>query len=409
MGAYMAKDGHIAIVTFSLSKITGRAALSPIADLIKIISSIYGDRNKIILISGGEILRLKAKNVILLYVKSIDEYKITSKNKVVRSIIIVLARLEILLSIISYIIKSILTYGTRIFIFTLGIEVFFPAVLTVKIFNKRAIIVLAGDIVEIGNIWASSRSIRGRLINNRINWMLSMLFSDLIIAYSPSFVKNKIRISCLLKKVRFAPHHIIDFNTFTYNENYGKNKYNIVGFVGRLTPEKNVVNLVIAFDNLIRSYKVDAKLFIIGDGILRNKIEEIIERRNLQDYVKIVGWVPREKLLSYYHLFKILVLPSYSEGLPYVVLEAMACGVPVLTSSVGSLPYIVKEGITGFLLEPPSASSIAKKLAIIIQDEEKLEKVRKTSYLYVKKNFSSENIISKWKNIFLELDRGYVI
>jgi len=400
MGAYMAKDGHIAIVTFRLSKITGRAALSPIADLIKIISSIYGDRNKIILISGGEILRLKAKNVILLYVKSIDEYKITSKNKVVRSIIIVLARLEILLSIISYIIKSILTYGTRIFIFTLGIEVFFPAVLTVKIFNKRAIIVLAGDIVEIGNIWASSRSIRGRLINNRINWMLSMLFSDLIIAYSPSFVKNKIRISCLLKKVRFAPHHIIDFNTFTYNENYGKNKYNIVGFVGRLTPEKNVVNLVIAFDNLIRSYKVDAKLFIIGDGILRNKIEEIIERRNLQDYVKIVGWVPREKLLSYYHLFKILVLPSYSEGLPYVVLEAMACGVPVLTSSVGSLPYIVKEGITGFLLESPSASSIAKKLAIIIQDEEKLEKVRKTSYLYVKKNFSSENIISNGKTSF---------
>ena len=67
--------------------------------------------------------------------------------------------------------------------------------------------------------------------------------------------------------------------------------------------------------------------------------------------VTLVGWISHDELPSYLNMLKLLVVPSYTEGLPNIVIEAMSCGTPVLATPVGGVPDLIEDGITGFILE----------------------------------------------------------
>jgi glycosyltransferase involved in cell wall biosynthesis len=135
--------------------------------------------------------------------------------------------------------------------------------------------------------------------------------------------------------------------------------------VGRLSPQKGQLLLVEAFaDALDRG--VDAELVLVGDGELRAQIEALVERRGIQKRVRITGWMSgadvRRELLA----GRALVLPSFAEGLPMVIMEAFALGRPVLSSYVAGIPELVVPGENGWLVPAGARDTLTEAIAQIM-------------------------------------------
>ena len=129
-------------------------------------------------------------------------------------------------------------------------------------------------------------------------------------------------------------------------------------FVGRIEEIKRVDLLIDAFA-LLKNDGVKFRLFLAGDGTLRKQFEEYANRKGLEKVVTFLGNISHDELPHYYNMADVVVLPSEMEGVPMVLLEAMACGTPVIASSVGGIPDIVKDGINGILLNIVTSQSLA--------------------------------------------------
>jgi glycosyltransferase involved in cell wall biosynthesis len=162
---------------------------------------------------------------------------------------------------------------------------------------------------------------------------------------------------------------------------------NVIGYVGRLGESKGIMNFVGAIPLLIQRFE-NLRFVIIGEGVLQARITDELEREHASSYVTLTSWVPHKALPHYLNDLKILVLPSYSEGLPGVVLEAMSCGVPVLATKVGAIPDLITDGETGFILEDNSPKGIAENISRIIDNKNltliarEAEKVVEKEYVY---------------------------
>ncbi|HYB59517.1 MAG TPA: glycosyltransferase [Candidatus Acidoferrales bacterium] len=168
---------------------------------------------------------------------------------------------------------------------------------------------------------------------------------------------------------------------------------NVIGYVGRLHESKGIMNFVGAIPLLIQRFK-DLRFVIIGEGVLQERITDQLERENVGNYVTCTGWVPHEALPRYLNDLKILVLPSYSEGLPGIVQEAMSCGVLVLATNVGAIPDMITDGETGFILEENSPGGIADSVSRII-DNQNLTLIARQAEQVVEKEYAYEAMVRK--------------
>lgn len=140
-------------------------------------------------------------------------------------------------------------------------------------------------------------------------------------------------------------------------------------FVGRFHPQKNLVILVEQFARAVRaSPDRDLRLDLVGDGPDRAAVEARIAALGLGDRVSLPGWLPRSELLEVYRRSDCLVNPSSGEGLPNVVLEAMACGVAVLASRVAGNDTLVDHGKTGLLFDWATVDALGDGLAQLAAD-----------------------------------------
>lgn len=128
-------------------------------------------------------------------------------------------------------------------------------------------------------------------------------------------------------------------------------------FVGNLSEVKRPLMVVDAFARVADAMNVS--LTIVGDGPLRSALEGRVRERGLTERVVVTGRVEHAGLDAFYSRAVALVMPSRSEGLPIVSLEALASGTPVIASAVGALPSLVEEGVSGHLLRAVSAESLA--------------------------------------------------
>lgn len=113
----------------------------------------------------------------------------------------------------------------------------------------------------------------------------------------------------------------------------------------------------------------DAIFLICGEGSMRDKMMKDFESRALGGNVKFLGWADAERKVDVLKQGSLFLLPSYGEGMPMCVLEAMGFGLPVVTTRVGGVPQIVENGKNGFLLEPGDARSIAGAVVRVLENE----------------------------------------
>lgn len=133
----------------------------------------------------------------------------------------------------------------------------------------------------------------------------------------------------------------------------------IILFVGNLYPMKGVRVLIEAF-SILSGRAPDLKLILIGDGPDRGRLEELSHRLELGGRVWFIGRRPHKEIPFWMNAADILCLPSLSEGLPNVILEAHACGRPVVASDVGGVREIMMEGEVGYLCRPADPKSLAE-------------------------------------------------
>jgi glycosyltransferase involved in cell wall biosynthesis len=138
----------------------------------------------------------------------------------------------------------------------------------------------------------------------------------------------------------------------------------VVGTVGRLAPEKDQALLVDAMGSLLCATR---HLVIVGDGAERGALRARVDANPGRDYVHMLG--DREDVESLLAAFDAFALTSRTEGLPLVLLEAMATGLPVVSTAVGGIPDLVKDGVTGFLVPAGDRGSLADRLGLLSMDK----------------------------------------
>ncbi len=170
-----------------------------------------------------------------------------------------------------------------------------------------------------------------------------------------------------LEKIVYIPSAYIDLSVFS-PMGLSK-KYDLI-FVGRLVQNKGV-GLLLETINKLKNEIFNLKLIIVGDGPLDNELKSKIKNLKLQNNTIMYGRAKdSSEIARLINESKILVMPSYNEGGPRVVLEAMACGVPILATPVGIVPDLLKNGLGGEVIAWRS-EDIAQKVLGLLNDRER--------------------------------------
>ena len=145
--------------------------------------------------------------------------------------------------------------------------------------------------------------------------------------------------------------------------------------VGRLCEQKGQLLLLNAVSQLAAE-GLRFKLVLVGDGSLRAEIETLITRLNLQNQVQLIGWASNSVVRKHILASRAMVLPSFAEGLPVVLMEALALGRPVISTYVAGIPELVEPGVCGWLVPPGSVEGLTAAMRAALQlPTEKLEQM----------------------------------
>jgi glycosyltransferase involved in cell wall biosynthesis len=142
----------------------------------------------------------------------------------------------------------------------------------------------------------------------------------------------------------------------------------VVLYVGRFAPLKNVSLLIEAFANL-RRRRERARLVLVGEGALEGRLRTACRRLGLERDVAFTGAKRLDELPAYYSLADVFALPSRFDNSPNVLLEAMACELPVVAARVGGVPRYVNDEINGLLVEPGQPEALSAALDRVLRDQ----------------------------------------
>lgn len=252
-------------------------------------------------------------------------------------------------------------------------------------------------------VWALPSSIDVKyyspnaLVRKLLGWLrdLNYRLVDRLVLYSENLI-SAWNLDKHRAKVRIAHEHYLDLNPYPKGRPVDQRE-DVVGYVGRLCEEKGVPNFVRAIPEILKQQS-SIRFVIGGDGPLRESIEQLLAAEISRGHVRLVGWIPHEELPRHLREFKLMVVPSHTEGLPNVMLEAMACGTPVLATPVGAVPDVITIGRTGFILQNNSPESIAREVLGVLEHPQ-LESVAKDARIHVEREFTFERAVERYAGL----------
>lgn len=366
------KKPNIGILTFPIS-VAGNIPLSNLVDILGPLS------NNLYLITGNDGYTSFKED------KRVHTYDVehkSGKTPLTRITKYIYTQLRI-----SYQLAKV-TKNVDLWIFFIGGQNLLFPMLTAKLLGKKVILAFASSSV-LGLKSAGDNLFKPMEILLKINCTLS----DRITLCSENLVKDW-DLEKYRGKISMAYEHFLDFDEFKMGKKIDE-RDNLVGYIGRLSEEKGTLNFVKAI-SLTLKQRNDLEFLIGGDGSLRDKIEKYLEKENLNNKIKLVGWIPHNELPDYLNEVKLLVIPSYTESGPLIALEAMSCGTPILATPVGHIPNIVKDGETGFITENNSPECIAKNV-IRGLEHPNLDEIAKNARRLVEKEFTYEAAVEKYR------------
>ncbi len=138
--------------------------------------------------------------------------------------------------------------------------------------------------------------------------------------------------------------------------------------IGGLSPVKGQKYLIESIPEIIQKFK-DVLFILVGDGEVREELENLVASKGISKHVLFAGAQQAAQIPIWLNSSDIFVLPSLSEGTPNALLEAMACGLPVIATTVGGIPETIENGQEGFLIPPKSSASLTKSITTLVRDK----------------------------------------
>ena len=214
------------------------------------------------------------------------------------------------------------------------------------------------------------------------------------VLYNPAIIKD------FKSRLGFPTQHNKFDNALSATwDDYKENSTVNVLFMGRLGKRKGTYDIIEAAKYLKTS---DVEIHLYGDGDVE-EFENIIADNNLQEKVKINGWISGDKKAEVFQSADIYILPSYNEGLPISILEAMALGLPIISTPVGGIPEAVKDGINGFLVQVGDYKALAEKIDLLAGEKSLREQMGIQSHKIAKEKFDIEIIMKQLQNLYAEI------
>ena len=375
----MRKEEHpsICIVTTPRPK----AGITPLSNLVAILSSLSCD---LYVVTGNE------GKVACRDCKKVHCYSIVYKPKT-----------QIIPRIFNYIYLQLwisyriirLARNVDLWIFFMGEGLLLP-VLTLKLLRKNIILSLAASAPK---MIEANKNLSTLFRLAKFLEVINYILSNRIIIPSESLIKEW-NLYKYRDKISIVRRHFVNYDRVKITKQLNEREQ-LVGYVGRLSEEKGIINFVKAI-SLLKDENI--KFLVGGDGPLRDIIERYLDKGSLNDKVKLTGWIPHDELQDYLNKLKLLVVPSYTESGPLIALEAISCGTPVLATLVGSIPSIIKEGETGFILVNNSPECIAKSIIRVLNYPD-LNKITTNARELVEREFTYEAAVGRYRKMLGEL------
>ncbi|MCA9907085.1 MAG: glycosyltransferase, partial [Anaerolineae bacterium] len=181
-----------------------------------------------------------------------------------------------------------------------------------------------------------------------------------------------------------------------------------VVYAGVLIPRKGVHILIEAFVQIASRFP-QTMLYLVGDAWINEaytqQLKAQVEQFGLRSRVVFVGAVSQQALAAYLGRARVLVLPSFSEGLGRVLVEAMLCGTPAIGSAVDGIPDVVQDGINGYLVPPGDVDALTHRIAGVLDDLE-IEAMGARAQAFAKTFFSPEAYVEGYRHLLDEVLSG---
>lgn len=368
---------RIAIISFPWES---NAPYKFLSNLIEILEPIT---ERVIIIDGNtERIKINSKKVDCLDIH-VGLHYLKDKNPIIYS-----AVFWIIKCLYVQIAESIKLISVRneinVVIFYMSYPYFILPFITSKILRKRTIEVITRE--------------KPRALSSKVMSLQDHFVWTFIDGISPESEK----LLCILNLKRYKKKFLPEGSRFIDIEYYKPKKSinerrNLVGFIGRIRKDKGIMEFIESIP-LIKRDVPNVEFLIAGSGDLLDWVKEecrVLKLKGLN--IEVTGWIGND-LPDYLSELKLLVLPTYADALPTIILEAMACGTPVIATSVGAISDIIVDCETGFLLEDRSPESISRKVVDSINRDD-LSGVSNNARRLVEMKFSYKMAVNRWINI----------
>ena len=271
------------------------------------------------------------------------------------------------------------------------------------LFRKKPLLVIKLHTPE-GIIFRLNRDSQSRdrqLIEKLEEWWIHR--ANRLIGLSNSVVNLTWRYYGL--KIRDIPiaTNPVDIDLFKpYSSLNESNTINIL-YVGRLEFRKGVHVLIRAIPYVLEKFPCAKFIFIGNDCGMKYYLLNKIREFDINSCVEFLDQIPRNKLVDYYLRSTICVVPSLWENQPYAILEAMACGKPVIASNVGGIPEIIKDKINGMLFHPGSFLNLSKTIVDVLGNRELQKQLGANARKYIEEKYLPINVAEGSLKIYEEL------
>jgi glycosyltransferase involved in cell wall biosynthesis len=238
-----------------------------------------------------------------------------------------------------------------------------------RLLNIPSITTLHGLFPEANNVFT-------RLYYRLFDW-LTISFSDAVIA-----VGRETKEFYGSSQIQIIPNgvNIDKFKNDKYSRNKARTRLEfgdktVLMFVGRISFDKGIYELLEAVKTIKKTHPNRIKLCFVGSIIPEEKmkLDNKTTQLGITEEIKIYG--PQDNVVPYYSAADIFVLPSYHEGLPLALLEAMSTGLPVIVSSVGAMTDVVIDGENGFIIKPKDVNALVEKIIWCLDNPSELNEI----------------------------------
>ena len=191
----------------------------------------------------------------------------------------------------------------------------------------------------------------------------------------------------------------VDTNILT--PKYDRQELRIL-YTGRLVFVKGLITLIKSAQYICHEYP-NVLFTILGDGHLRPRLQKMVRQLNLENNFSFLGFIPRSQLIKHYQNDTIYTAPSYYDALPTAILEAMACGMPIVSTNIPAIREAIVDGESGFLVPPREPKFLADSILKLLADKALRRKMGQAARKRVEKQFTWDIVAEKALSVYNEI------